>query len=57
LIAIHAFNMLANGMGGCDWAGLPYVVAYLGVQDVEGLLDRLRVIKLHRPPKPGEVNG
>ena len=53
-MALHAYNLMANGMGGLDWAALPYVVAYLGVLDVEALIDRLRVIKLHRPPKPGD---
>ena len=48
-----AFNHLANGMGGIDWSGLPYVVAALGVDDVAGLLHRLLVIKLHRPPANG----
>ncbi len=44
--------MLSNGMGGLDWAGLPFVCAALGVQDVEGLLQRLTVIKLHRRNQP-----
>jgi hypothetical protein len=38
-----------GGMG-----SLPLVVEYLGVSDVEGLLDALRVIRTYRPPKPGE---
>ncbi len=38
-------------MGGFDWAGLPYVVAHLGVRDVGALLERLNVIKLHKPPE------
>lgn len=42
--------MLANGMGGLDWSGLPLAVALLGITDVEGLLHRLQVIKQHRPP-------
>lgn len=44
-------NLLANGMGGFDWAGLPLVCGWLGVQDIEGLMDRLQVIKLHRKRK------
>lgn len=47
---MRAWNMLTNGMGGIDWAGLPVAVAYLGVDDVEGLIDRLMVIKQHKPP-------
>jgi len=46
---VHA--MLANGMGGYDWSGLPYACAYHGVRDVEGLLHRLTLIRCHQPPK------
>jgi hypothetical protein len=38
-------------MGGIDWAGLPYVVAHLGVLDAGALVDRLLVIKTHKPPE------
>lgn len=31
-----------------DWAGLPYVATWLGVRDVDGLLQRLVLIKNHR---------
>jgi hypothetical protein len=41
--------LLANGMGGIDWAGLPYVVATLGIDDIEILINRLMVIKAHKP--------
>jgi hypothetical protein len=37
-------------MGGIDWAGLPAVCAWLGIEDIDGLLLRLAVIKLHKPP-------
>lgn len=51
-------DLLANGMGGLDWAGLPLVASWLGVTDLDGLLARLEVIKLHRPaeapPPPTE---
>jgi hypothetical protein len=43
-------GLLANGMGGLDWAGLPLVCEWLGVDDVDGLLLRLSVIKAHKPP-------
>ena len=54
LVALQAWNLLATGMGGFDWQGLPLVVALLGVQDIELLLHRLQVIKTHKPPKGGE---
>lgn len=47
---MRIYNALANGMGGMDWSGLPLLVALHGVDDVEGLIDRLVVIKTHRPP-------
>lgn len=51
MIASNVYAMLANGMGGLDWAGLPLACAYHGVRDVEGLMQRLLVIKLHDPKK------
>lgn len=50
-IALQAFTLLKNGMGGLDWAGLPYVVAHLGVQDVPALIEALHTIKTYTPPK------
>lgn len=47
-MAIRVFNGLTNGMGGLDWAGLPLLCAYHCVNDVEGLMHRLLVIKSHR---------
>lgn len=47
--------MLANGMGGIDWAGLDYAATYLGVTDLDMLTERLMVIKLHRPDKPADT--
>ena len=55
MAAIKGWNMLTNGTGGLDWAGLPLVVAMLGVSDVEAFVDRLLVIKTHRPPAAGMV--
>ena len=40
-----AWSFLHTGQGSLDWAGLPVVVEYLGITDVEGLLTRLQVIK------------
>lgn len=44
-------------MGGVDWAGLPYVVAYLGVTDVQGLMDALLTIKTHKPAEQAGEQG
>jgi hypothetical protein len=48
---MNVYSLLANGMGGVDWAGLPLVVGFLGIKDMEGLMHRISVIKLHRAPK------
>jgi hypothetical protein len=50
-LAIAVWNLLTNGHGGIDWAGLPYAVALHGVTDLAGLITRLQVIKLHKPPE------
>jgi hypothetical protein len=50
-IAFRAYRLLANGMGGIDWSGLPLVCAWLGVRDVEAFLHRLEVIQAHKPPE------
>lgn len=51
MVAHRVFAALANGMGGIDWTGLPLFVELYGVHDVEALIERLMVIKQHRPPK------
>lgn len=47
-VAFRIFNLLADGMGGLNWQGLPLVCGWLGVQDVDGLMHRLAIIKTHR---------
>ena len=58
-MAFRVYGLLANGMGGLDWAGLPVIAEWLGVQDMDDLLHRLAVIKAHRSAadredKPGQ---
>lgn len=53
MTVIRTWNLLANGSGGVDWAGLPYAVALFGVTDVEGLMHGLMTIKTHKPPQQG----
>lgn len=48
--AIAAFNLLSNGMGGIDWSGLEIVAVKLGIDDIEGLIDRLHIIRTHKSP-------
>lgn len=38
-------------MGGVDWQAVPLIVAWLGIDDVEGLMQRLALIRLHRKPE------
>ena len=47
-MAIRVWNALADGHGGIHWAGLELMVAWLDIDDVEGLLQRLLTIKAHR---------
>ena len=49
MFAFKAHALLANGMGGHDWAGLGVVCAWLGITDIDGLLQRLLIIKTHNP--------
>lgn len=51
VMALRVYAMLANGMGGLDWAALPLAAAFVGVADLERLVDDLVTIKLHRPPQ------
>ena len=51
MLAIRVYNALANGSGGLDWAGLPVVCEWMGIEDLDGLMQRLIVIKTHRPPE------
>ena len=50
---MNVYALLNNGTGGLDWAGLPLLVGWMGIHDVEALMHRLAVIRLHRPPKEG----
>ena len=42
---------MVDGMGGLNWSGLEPLIALFGISDVEGLMQRLIVIKCHTPPK------
>ena len=48
-MAIRAWRLLANGMGGIDWAGLPIVIEMLGIHDPESLIARMQVIRSYKP--------
>lgn len=52
--ALTVRNLLANGMGGIDWAGLPFVVEWLGVSDLQGLMQRLSILLSYRKPSERE---
>ena len=40
---------MSNGHGGMDWAGLNLMAALLGIENIESLVNRLLIIKLHKP--------
>lgn len=50
-MAIEVWNALCDGNGGMDWGGLQLLVELYGIEDVEGLVMRLKVIKAHKPPQ------
>lgn len=50
-MAIRVFNMLQDGMGGLSWDGLPVAIDHYGIEDTDGLIERLLVIKSHKPEK------
>lgn len=50
-MAIRVFNALQTDMGGIDWSGLETLVDVYGIADVDGLVERLVVIKTHKPEK------
>lgn len=41
-------------MGGVDWSGLDLAIEFYNVQDVEGLIRRMLIVKGHKPPKDDE---
>lgn len=43
--------MLTNGNGGVDWSALPFACSYYGVSDIDGLVQRLMVIKQYSHTK------
>jgi hypothetical protein len=49
-VSLLIFNALSNGMGGVDWSGIELMAAKYGVEDIDGLTDRLITIKTHRTP-------
>lgn len=50
------YRLLANGMGGVDWAGLPLVAGWMGVTDIDGLMQRLVAIRMHQPDKADKAD-
>lgn len=56
-LAIAVANFASNGMGGYDGTMLEIAVAHYGIEDVDLLLERLMVIKHHRPPTEREPTG
>lgn len=50
-MAIRIFNALQDEMGGIGWSGLDALIELYGIEDRDGLLERLIVIKTHKPEK------
>lgn len=56
-LAITVFNHIENGFGGLDWKGFEIVTEMLGIDDLEGLIHRLLVIKSFRPESERKDNA
>lgn len=50
-LAIRVFNAAQNGMGGIDWHGLEVMAEMFGIEDLDGLIERVLVIKSWTPEK------
>lgn len=40
-------------MGGIDWSGVEFWADMYGIEDLDGLMERLLIIKTHTPPETG----
>ena len=49
--ALKVVSLLKTGSGGTDWSGLPLVAGWMGITDLDGLLERLAVILQHHRNK------
>lgn len=56
-MAVRVFNVLYDGMGGLNWQGLEMWAAKLGVDDIDDLLTRLEIIKMHKRPEEATPDG
>jgi hypothetical protein len=54
--AIRAWNLMSDGNGGVRWDALDLAVQMYDVADVPGLVQRLVIIKTHRPPEKPDGN-
>lgn len=53
-MALRIYNAAADEMGGINWHAVVDLFAPMyGVEDIEDLIERLIVIKLHAPMKDG----
>lgn len=52
-MAVKVWNACANGMGGVDWDAVLLFADHYGVTDIDMLVERLLMIKMHKPQTPG----
>ncbi|MEJ2803850.1 hypothetical protein WAE61_18345 [Comamonadaceae bacterium PP-2] len=50
-LIVRAWNLLHAGRGRIDWAGVPAVAAYLGIDDPVLLINGLESIQRYIPPQ------
>ncbi len=56
-IAVRLGNLLGAGKGSLDWQGLPFLAAYFGITDIDGLMVRLITLANYRPPRANNGTG
>lgn len=49
--------MLGTAQRDIDWAGLPYAIELLGVQDIDAFVQRLLTIKHYKPESINNGTG
>lgn len=49
--AIKVFNVIANSMGGVDWAGFGLACELYQVEDIEDMMRAVLIVKGYAPPK------
>lgn len=56
-VAVKIGNLLGAGQRSLDWNSLPFLAAWYGIDDVDGLMCRLITLANYRPPRANHGNS